>query len=218
LIQPNIKRLIAYSSISHLGFVVLGIFTFTQQGTDGAVYQMIAHGLSTGALFLLVGFLEARRNSLEIDDFGGWAATAPRLAVGFMVTLLASIGLPSLCNFIGEFLILQGAAITKFSWAVWASGGVILSAAYMLWMYGRVFFGRLRQSTIAPDLRVGEWAPVLLLMFFMVWLGTYTQSFLPPITSATARLLDQVNLGNQYRVATPAISPVAGIEEAGRAR
>jgi NADH-quinone oxidoreductase subunit M len=99
LIQPNIKRLIAYSSVSHLGFIVLGIFTFSQQGVDGAVYQMIAHGLSTGALFLLAGYMEARRGSMEIADFGGWATPAPRLAVSFMIAMLASIGLPTLCNF-----------------------------------------------------------------------------------------------------------------------
>src|SRR6185312_9905608 len=133
LIQPNIKRLLAYSSISHLGFIVLGIFTFVQQGADGAVYQMLAHGISTGALFLLAGYLEERRGSLEIADFGGVATAAPGLATAFLITLFASIGLPTLCHFIGVFLVLQGAAITNFSWAVWAAIGVILSAAYMLW-------------------------------------------------------------------------------------
>lgn len=201
LIQPNIKRLIAYSSISHLGFIVLGIFTFTQQGADGAVYQMVAHGLSTGALFVLCGYLETRQKSLEIDDFGGWANVTPRLAVSFMVVLLASIGLPSLCNFIGEFLVLQGAAIAQFSWSVWAAIGVILSAAYMLWMYGRVFLGKPEKAGPVPDLTTREWAPMLALITLMVWLGTYTQSFMPPITSATARLLDQASMGNEYRVA-----------------
>ncbi|MFL6465925.1 MAG: NuoM family protein [Bryobacteraceae bacterium] len=201
LIQPNIKRLIAYSSVSHLGFIVLGIFTFTQQGADGAVFQMIAHGLSTGALFILAGYLEARRGSMEIDDFGGVAATAPRFAVSFMIALLASIGLPTLCNFIGEFLVLQGAAVTRFSWSVWAAIGVILSAAYMLWMYQRTFLGKPneRHGAVA-DLQTGEWAPILLLSTLMVWLGCYTQSFMPPITSATAHLLDQTSMSNEYRV------------------
>ncbi len=142
LIQTNIKRLIAYASISHLGFVVLGIFTFTQQGADGAVYQMIAHGVSTGALFLLAGYLEKRRGSMQIADFGGFATSMPGLATAFMIAMLASIGLPTLCNFIGEYLVLQGAALVKFSWAAWAAIGVILSAAYMLWMYQRTFFGK----------------------------------------------------------------------------
>ena len=201
LIQPNIKRLIAYSSLSHLGFVVLGIFALNQQGTDGAVYQMIAHGVSTGALFLLVGYLEQRRQSLEIRDFGGIASSAPGLATAFMIALLASIGLPVLCNFVGEFLILQGAAITHFSWAAYAAIGVILSAAYMLWMYQRTFLGKLGEHSRAfADLTRREWVPLVPLIVLMVWLGTYTQSFLPSISSANARLLDQTNMSNTYRV------------------
>ena len=115
MVQPNMKKLVAYSSVSHLGFVVLGIFSFTQQGFDGAVYQMLNHGISTGALFLLVGFLYERRHSLEIADYGGVATPAPRLSTVFMITMLASIGLPMLNNFIGEFLVLQGAAQVEFS-------------------------------------------------------------------------------------------------------
>ncbi len=201
LIQPNIKRLIAYSSVSHLGFIVLGIFSFTQQGADGAVFQMIAHGLSTGALFILAGYLEVRRGSMEINDFGGVATHAPRFATSFMIALLASIGLPTLCNFIGEFLVMQGAAIAHFSWAAWAAVGVILSAAYMFWMYQRVFLGK---SAVGArpltDLRLPEWAPILLLCAMMVWLGSYTQPFLQPISSATAHLLDQTSMSNEYRV------------------
>ncbi len=201
MMQTNIKRLIAYSSVSHIGFIVLGIFTFTQQGTDGAVFQMIAHGLSTGALFILAGYLEARRGSMEITDFGGVATTAPRFAVSFMIAMLASIGLPTLCNFIGEFLVLQGAAVARFSWSVWAAIGVILSAAYMLWMYQRTFLGKPNERGGAvADLHTGEWAPILLLATLMVWLGCYTQSFMPPITAATAHLLDQTSMSNEYRV------------------
>jgi NADH-quinone oxidoreductase subunit M len=201
LIQPNIKRLIAYSSVSHLGFVVLGIFALDQQGVDGAVYQMIAHGLSTGALFILAGYLEQRRQSLEISDYGGIATPAPGLAVAFMIALLASIGLPVLCNFIGEFLILQGAAITRFSWAVYAAIGVILSAAYMLWMYQKTFLGKVNDRNAGfADLTGREWVPLLPLILLMVWLGTYTQSFLPPISAATAHLLDQTSMSTEYRV------------------
>ncbi|MBV8571406.1 MAG: NADH-quinone oxidoreductase subunit M, partial [Acidobacteriaceae bacterium] len=201
LIQPNIKRLIAYSSVSHLGFIVLGIFSFTHQGADGAVYQMIAHGISTGALFVLAGYLEQRRGSLEIADFGGISTPAPGLATAFMITLLASIGLPVLCNFIGEFLVLQGAALAHFPWAVWAAIGVILSAAYMLWMYQRTFLGKTNDRTVSfPDLTTRDWAPLVPLILLMVWLGSYTESFMPPITSATSRVLDQTNMNNQYRV------------------
>ena len=129
-----------------------------------------------------------------------------------MIVLLASIGLPTLCNFIGEFLVLQGASIAQFSWSVWAAIGVILSAAYMLWMYGRVFLGKPDKATaVIPDLQNREWVPILLMITLMVWLGTYTQSFMPPITSATARLLDQSSMGNEYRVSAPKAAPVAEV-------
>jgi NADH-quinone oxidoreductase subunit M len=206
LVQTNIKRLIAYSSISHLGFIVLGIFTFNQQGADGAVYQMIAHGLSTGALFLLAGYMEQRRGSMEIPDFGGIATPAPGLATAFIIALFASIGLPTLCNFVGEFLVLQGAALVKFSWAVWAAIGVILSSAYMLWMYQRTFLGTPQnKTTVFRDLTGRDWAPLVPLIVLMVWLGCYTQSFMPPISAATAHVLDQTRINDEYRVRiTPA--------------
>ena len=120
MVQPNMKKLVAYSSVSHLGFVVLGIFSFTQPGLDGAVYQMLNHGISTGALFALVGLLYERRHSLEIADYGGVATAAPWLSTAFLITTLASIGLPMLNNFVGEFLVLQGAALANFTWAVFA--------------------------------------------------------------------------------------------------
>ena len=225
LIQPNIKRLIAYSSLSHIGFIVLGIFTFSQQGADGAVYQMIAHGLSTGALFLLAGYMEARRGSMEISDFGGIATPAPKFAAAFMIAMLASIGLPMLCNFIGEYLVLQGAALTRFSWSVSAAIGVILSAAYMLWMYQRTFLGKTNDKTASfADLTPAEWLPVAPLLALMLWLGVYTQSFMPPITRSTAHLLDQTRLNEEVRVilqspdTTPAIVKPIQYKEALRAR
>jgi NADH-quinone oxidoreductase subunit M len=214
LMQTNLKRLIAYSSISHLGFIVLGIFSFTQQGADGAVYQMLAHGLSTGALFLLAGYLEQRRGSLEISDLGGIATPAPALATVFLITLFASVGLPTLCNFIGEFLVLQGAAIAHFSWAAWAALGVILSAAYMLWMYQRVFLGKTHEHTASfPDLATRDWAPVAPLLLLMVWLGCYTQTFMPAISSATKNILDQTTMTNTYQVRkqVPGLKQVAEV-------
>jgi NADH-quinone oxidoreductase subunit M len=201
LVQTNIKRLIAYSSLSHIGVIVLGIFAFNQQGADGAVYQMLAHGLSTGALFLLAGYLQTRRHSMEIADFGGVAVLAPRLAAVFSIALFASIGLPSLCNFVGEFLLLQGAAIANFHWAIGASLGVILSAAYMLWMYQRTFLGKLNPAIEHfHDLSSKDWMPVVPLIVLMVWLGCYSQSFMPSISAATYQLLDKTNMNNQYRV------------------
>lgn len=219
LIQPNFKRLVAYSSVSHLGFVVLGIFSFTQQGLDGAVYLMIAHGLSTGALFLLVGYLEQRRGSTEIADFGGIAVPAPGLAVAFMIALLASIGLPSLCNFIGEFLVLQGAALADFSWAVWSAIGVILSAAYMLWFYQRTFWGKPSERNLKfPDLSMRDWAPVIPLIALMIWLGSYTQSFMPPISAATAHTLDQTRMSEELRVQLPLLPHRVVLAEVTNAR
>ena len=141
MVQPNLKKLIAYSSVSHLGFVVLGIFSFTQLGTDGAVYQMLNHGVSTGALFMLAGMLYERRHTFEITDFGGLATPMPGYASFFLVITLSSIGLPLLNGFVGEFLVLSGAFQARPLYGVLAATGVIWSACYMLWMYQRVFFG-----------------------------------------------------------------------------
>ena len=193
MVQPNMKKLVAYSSVSHLGFVVLGIFSFTQMGLDGAVYQMLNHGISTGALFILVGFMYERRHSLWIKDFGGVATAAPWLATIFLITALASIGLPMLNNFVGEFMVLQGAAQAKFAWAAFAAIGVIFSACYMLWMYQRVFFGTLVDEVKhhMPELNLREWVAITPLIVMMVWMGIFTQTFLPTVSETNARILDQ---------------------------
>lgn len=208
MVQPNMKKLVAYSSVSHLGFVVLGIFSFTQMGLDGAVYQMLSHGISTGALFILVGFMYERRHSLAISDYGGVATAAPWLSTVFMITMLASIGLPTLCNFIGEFLVLQGTAQANFTWTVFAALGVILSACYMLWMYQRVFFGEVTEEVKhhMPDFNAREWACVIPLVVMMVWMGVYTQTFLPPVTEANAKILDQSKGNAPLRVSLPHMS------------
>jgi NADH-quinone oxidoreductase subunit M len=204
--QPNMKKLVAYSSVSHLGFVVLGIFSFTQMGLDGAVYQMLNHGISTGALFILVGFMYERRHSLEIADYGGVATAAPWLSTIFLITTLASIGLPMLNNFVGEFLVLQGTAQANFSWTVFAAIGVILSACYMLWMYQRVFFGELGDEVKhhMPDFSAREWACMIPLVVMMVWMGIYTQTFLPAVTEANLKILDQTKSTAPLRVSLPA--------------
>ncbi|HEY2842771.1 MAG TPA: NADH-quinone oxidoreductase subunit M [Bryobacteraceae bacterium] len=216
LVQPNMKKLVAYSSVSHLGFVVLGIFTFTQQGLDGAVYQMLNHGISTGALFILVGYLYERRHSLEISAYGGVATPAPNLAIVFLITTLASIGLPTLNNFVGEYLVLQGTASANFGWAVFASLGVIFSACYMLWLYQRTFFGK-ASETLAhhmPDLTPREWAAIVPLLILMVWMGSFAQSFLPSISVQNAAILDQTKKLRVERVAIPSRQTV----EVSRAR
>jgi len=206
MVQPNMKKLVAYSSVSHLGFVVLGIFTFEQTGLDGAVYQMLNHGISTGALFAIVGLLYERRHSLEIKDYGGVATVAPWLSTAFLITTLASVGLPVLNNFVGEFLVLQGAAIANFTWTVWASIGVILSACYMLWMYQRVFYGEVSEGIRhhMPDLNPREWAVIVPLIVMMVWMGVYSQSFLPQVSKNTAMVLKQTSVNVSYRVQAPA--------------
>jgi NADH-quinone oxidoreductase subunit M len=202
MVQPDMKKLVAYSSVSHLGFVVLGIFSFTQMGLDGAVYQMLNHGISTGALFLLVGLLYERRHSLAIADYGGVATVAPWLSTAFLITTLASIGLPVLNNFVGEFLVLQGTALANYTWTIWAAIGVIFSACYMLWMYQRVFYGETGAEVRhhVPDLKLREWAAIVPLIVMMVWMGVYSQSFLPPVSKTTARVLDQTRINVPIRV------------------
>lgn len=208
LVQPNMKKLVAYSSVSHLGFVVLGVFSFTQMGLDGAVYQMLNHGISTGALFVLVGFLYERRHSLAISDYGGVATVAPWLSITFLITTLASIGLPTLNNFVGEFLVLQGAAQANFTWTVFAALGVILSACYMLWLYQRVFFGATTEDVVhhVPDLNAREWACIVPLVVMMVWMGMYAQSFMPALSETNAHILDQSKMNVPLRVSNPGVS------------
>ncbi|MDX2181038.1 MAG: NADH-quinone oxidoreductase subunit M [Bryobacteraceae bacterium] len=205
LVQPNMKKLVAYSSVSHLGFVVLGIFSFNQVALDGAVYQMLNHGISTGALFMLVGMMYERRHSLEIADYGGVANPAPNLSIVFLITTLASVGLPTLNNFVGEFLVLQGAAMANFGWAVFAALGVILSACYMLWLYQRVFYGRASEDLAhhMPDLNLREWVAITPLVVLMVWMGVAAQGFLSPVTVSNARTLEQTKVNVDFRVATP---------------
>jgi NADH-quinone oxidoreductase subunit M len=211
MVQPNMKKLVAYSSVSHLGFVVLGIFSFTQQGFDGAVYQMLAHGISTGALFLLVGFLYERRHSLDIDAYGGVATPAPWLSTAFMITMLASMGLPMLSNFIGEYLVLQGASLVYFRWTVFAALGAILAACYLLWLYQRVFFGKASEDLThhMPDLNFREYAIIVPLILLMLWMGSYTQSFLTPISASDAVLLGPIDARREIhvRAAPPPIAP-----------
>jgi NADH-quinone oxidoreductase subunit M len=158
MVQPNMKKLIAYSSISHLGFVVLGIFSFTQAGLNGAMFVMLAHGVSTGALFMLAGIIYERRHTYEISELGGLATPMPAYSTFFLFIVLASVGLPLLNGFIGEFLVLSGAFQAKMWWGVVGATGVIWSACYLLWMYQRVFFGTVKhkENSSLPDLNIRE--------------------------------------------------------------
>ncbi|HUO15603.1 MAG TPA: NADH-quinone oxidoreductase subunit M [Verrucomicrobiae bacterium] len=162
MVQPNMKKLIAYSSVSHLGFVVLGIFSFTQAGLNGAMFVMLAHGVSTGALFMLAGILHERRHTYEIEEFGGLAAPMPIYAASFLFIVLASVGLPLLNGFIGEFLVLSGAFQSHAIYGILGATGVIWSACYLLWMYQRVFYGKVTHAVnnSLPDLLGFEKAAV----------------------------------------------------------
>ena len=177
MVQKDVKKLVAYSSVSHLGFVVLGIFALNTIAVQGAIIQMINHGLSTGALFLIVGMIYDRRHTRMISDFGGIAKKMPVFAVLFMIATLASIGLPGLNGFIGEFLILNGAFFSTLyankAYAVIAALGVILAAAYMLWMYQRVMFGPItnEENEKLIDLNGREIGLLIPLVIFMVWIG-----------------------------------------------
>ena len=158
MVQPDLKKLIAYSSISHLGFVVLGIFSFTQIGLEGATYVMLAHGVSTGALFMLAGILYERKHTYVISEFGGLATPMPRYAAFFLFIVLASVGLPLLNGFVGEFLVLSGAFQARAIYGVLGATGVIWSACYLLWMYQRVFFGKVTHPSnqSLPDMNLRE--------------------------------------------------------------
>jgi NADH-quinone oxidoreductase subunit M len=173
LVQPNLKKLVAYSSVSHLGFVVLGIFSFNAIAMQGAIYQMLAHGISTGALFLLVGMLYDRRHTFEIKEYGGLATPMPRLSAFFLFVALSSLGLPMLNGFIGEYLILLGTYVAHWTWAAWASTGVILSACYLLWSYQRVFFGEVtvEKNRALPDASPRERFVLATVSIAILWMG-----------------------------------------------
>jgi NADH-quinone oxidoreductase subunit M len=191
MVQPNLKKLVAYSSVSHLGFVVLGVFSFTQAGLVGATYVMLAHGVSTGALFMLVGIIYERRHTFEISEFGGLATPMPVYATFFLVITLASIGLPLLNGFIGEFLVLSGAFQAHKLWGILGATGVIWSACYMLWMYQRVFFGRvsLPVNAALPDLDTRERTALWPLAAAALVMGVVPLIWLTAINPAAQALL-----------------------------
>jgi NADH-quinone oxidoreductase subunit M len=194
LAQTDVKKLVAYSSVSHMGFVVLGIFAFNLQSIEGATYQMLSHGLSTGALFLLVGMLYDRRHTHLIQDFGGLAHVMPRLAALFMVIMLSSIGLPGLNGFVGEFLILQGTFLENAGRAAFAASGIVLSAIYMLWVYQRIFMGTVQndQNRTLADLNVRETVILVPLVLLVVWMGLYPGTFLRKMDTSVQKVVDRI--------------------------
>lgn len=183
-VQTDVKRLVAFSSVSHLGFVVLGIFSLTTEGLQGAIIQMVNHGLSTGMLFLAVGVLYERRHSREISDFGGIARVMPTFTVFFGIAMLASVGLPGLNNFVGEFLSLLGAfkspVLNSYLYTIFGATGVIFAAVYLLTMFQKVMFGPITnpQNLSLKDINKREWAYLVPIVVFIIWIGVYPKFFL----------------------------------------
>ncbi len=194
MVQVDVKRLVAFSSVSHLGFVMLGMFAFNSIGMEGSILQMINHGLSTGALFLIVGMIYERRHTRLIAEFGGLSKVMPVFAVFFMIFTLSSIGLPGLNGFVGEFLILLGAFQVSPWYAVVGATGVIFAAVYMLWMFQRVMFGEVTnpKNMGLADLSAREVVVLLPILVFVVWIGVYPATFLRPMAPAVDKLLTHV--------------------------
>ncbi|MCY7376532.1 MAG: NADH-quinone oxidoreductase subunit M [Pyrinomonadaceae bacterium] len=205
MVQPDIKRLVAYSSVSHMGFVILGMFSFTEQGMQGALYQMLNHGISTGALFLLVGFLYERRHTRAITEFGGIAGVMPLFATFFVFTSMSSIGLPFLNGFVGEFLIMLGMwnstvldITDTVNWnyvaTMLAGTGVIFAAVYLLWMIQRVFFGKITnpKNKRLLDLSWREIGLIAPLLFLMVFMGVYPRPFLDASRKSVVAVQERV--------------------------
>ncbi|HEX2737259.1 MAG TPA: NADH-quinone oxidoreductase subunit M, partial [Acidimicrobiia bacterium] len=198
--QTDLKRLVAYSSVAHLGFVVLGIFALTTQGLDGALFTMVSHGLTTGALFLLVGMLYERRHTREISDFGGLWKSAPVLGGLFCAAAFASIGLPGFSGFVGEFLTLIGTFVVHRPYAIIAAVGVILAALYLLWAFQRAFTGEPsgENATIA-DLDFRELACVVPLLALSLFLGIYPKPLLDRVEPAVKSTICHVERNTHYR-------------------
>jgi len=193
LAQSDLKKLIAYSSISHMGFVTLGIFVFNRQGIQGAILQMFNHGITTGALFLAVGQLYDRTHSRWISDYGGLHKTMPRFVTLFCLFSVASFGLPGTCNFIGEFLVLIGTSFKSFVMVLLAMGGIVLAAAYMLWMLQRVALGEpnTKAASLLPDLTHRELATVIPLAILVFWIGLYPGPLMEMMDASVTQLLEQ---------------------------
>lgn len=198
MVQTDIKKLVAYSSVSHLGFVVLGIFAITQQSVQGAIIQMINHGLSTGALFLLVGVIYERTHTREISDYGGIAKLVPVFSFALMFASLSSVGLPGLNGFIGEFLILIGSfkspVLNSWWFTVFAASGLIFAAVYLLWMYQRVVFGTVTNPKLEEltDMNKREIFVMVPIFIFIVWIGIYPGTFLKISDKSTAKIVKQI--------------------------
>ena len=207
--QKDIKRLVAYSSVSHMGFILLGLAGLTIESMQGGLLQMVNHGLSTGALFMFVGFLYDRRHTREIADYGGIIKTVPVFGSLFLVICLSSIGLPGLNGFIGEFMILVGAfnseLLNNHTYAIIGTSGVVLSAVYLLWMYQRVLTGPITkdENKSITDLNIREIVASALIIIFIVWIGVYPNTFLSKSEASVNRVIQNVQTVKQNLLKTP---------------
>jgi NADH-quinone oxidoreductase subunit M len=203
MVQPDMKKLVAYSSVSHLGFVVLGISSMNVEGLQGAVYQMLAHGVSTGGLFIIVGMLSDRRHTRLITEFGGLKSVMPKLVAAFLIITLSSIGLPGLNGFVGEFLTILGGFRWRPELAVVATSGVILSAVYMLWMFQRVNYGEVTnpKNAALPDLSTREWWTLGPAVAMAIVMGVFPTIFLAPAEPAVRAVVERIASG-QHQAAT----------------
>ncbi len=200
MMQPDVKRLVAFSSVSHMGYVMLGMFAFNMQGLQGSVYQMLNHGISTGGLFLVIGMLYERRHTRMISDFGGLSASMPIFAIFFMIITLSSIALPGTNGFVGEFLILFGAFRAHMVYGIIATSGVVLGAVYMLWTFQRVMFGEITNEANrkVKDLGGREIFILCTVVFFIILMGVYPKMFFKKMDVSTQNLLSFVTQKNAY--------------------
>jgi NADH-quinone oxidoreductase subunit M len=201
MVQPDMKRLIAYSSVSHMGFVMLGMFAFNSQGVQGSLLQMVNHGLSTGGLFLVVGLIYDRRHTRQIAELGGLSKQMPIYATLFAIIMFSSMGLPGLNGFIGEFLILIGAFRVSWWWGALAVTGIILGAAYMLWLYQRTMFGEItkEENKTLKDLDAREIATLVPIIALCFWIGLYPAPFLRAMETSVANVIQAVEKGSAVK-------------------
>jgi len=197
MVQPDMKRLIAYSSVSHMGFVMLGMFAFNDTGVQGSLLQMVNHGLSTGGLFLIVGLVYDRRHTRLISELGGLSRQMPIYSSLFAIIMFSSMGLPGLNGFIGEFLILLGAFRVHWVWGAFAVTGIVLGAAYMLWLYQRTMLGEItkEENRNLPDLSLREIATLAPIILFCFWIGLYPSPYLKAMESSVANVIRIVEQG-----------------------
>jgi len=210
MVQPDMKKLVAYSSVSHMGFVMLGLFALNTQGLQGGLLQMLNHGVSTGALFLLVGMIYERRHTKAIADFGGLMKVMPIYATLFLVVVLSSIGLPGMNGFVGEYLVLVGAYQVSPWAAIISASAVILAAVYLLWMYQRVFFGQITkvENQKLHDLPLREMAVLAPLILLILWVGVYPKPFLDKMAPSVAQFLVMTHQDKTQK------SPALSLEQA----